>query len=263
MWLMRHPNLKRLPQSKGVMMIFEVCVDSAEGAAAARQGGAQRVELCADLVEGGITPSYGMVKLACQVGSIGVNVIIRPRGGDFCYTDLEFEIMREDIQMVKQLGASGVVIGLLLPDGSIDMPRVQNLAALARPMSVTFHRAFDVCADPGKTLDQLITLGIDRLLTSGQKPSALDGVECIQALVRQARERMVIMAGGGVNEHTLAQIVKRSGVKEVHFSARSTLESPMSFRNPLVTMGKAYQPDEYLRKATDVSRVEAVIKSWS
>ena len=244
-------------------MLFEVCIDSVEGAAAALQGGAQRVELCDNLVEGGTTPSYGMVKRTCKAVSMLVNVIIRPRGGDFCYTAPEFEVMQEDIQIVKQLGAGGVVIGVLLPDGSIDMPRTQRLIALARPMSVTFHRAFDVCADPEKALDQLITLGVDRLLTSGQQPSALQGVNCIKGLVKKSRDRVIIMAGGGVNEHTLPRIVEATGVREVHFSARSGLESPMSFRNPAVMMGKAYQPDEYLRKATDASRVEAIIKSWT
>ncbi|NMB55631.1 MAG: copper homeostasis protein CutC [Leptolinea sp.] len=242
-------------------MIFEVCIDSVEGALAARQGGAQRVELCDSLVEGGTTPSYGMIELTCRSASPDVNVMIRPRGGDFVYSDLELDVMKLDIQAAKKSGAKGVVFGLLKPDGRIDKSRTRELIELARPLSVTFHRAFDLCADPAEALEDLIGLGVDRLLTSGQKADALKGTACIKALVEQARGRIIIMAGGGVNEHTLPQIAFQTGVNEVHFAARLPVESPMQFKVQDVHMGKAYQPDEYLRKITDTERVKTVIQS--
>src|SRR5512146_3272836 len=150
-------------------MIYEVCVDSVEGAVAAQQGGAQRVELCDNLVEGGTTPSLGMIRLTRQHIAIALNVIIRPRGGDFFYSPLEFEVMRQDILAAKEAGADGVVIGLLLPDGRVDVERTRALAALARPLSVTFHRAIDLCRDPAEALEELAGLGVDRILTSGRR----------------------------------------------------------------------------------------------
>jgi copper homeostasis protein len=168
-------------------MIFEVCIDSVEGALAAQQGGAQRVELCDNLVEGGTTPSIGTIEVACRSASLGVNVMIRPRGGDFVYSDLEMDVMKADILAAKKCGANGVVFGLLKPNGRIDKPRTRELIELARPMSVTFHRAFDLCRDPGEGLDDLIELGVDRLLTSGQNADALSGADCIKALVTQSK----------------------------------------------------------------------------
>lgn len=242
-------------------MIFEVCIDSVEGALAAQQGGAQRVELCDNLVEGGTTPSIGTIEVACRSASLGVNVMIRPRGGDFVYSDLEMDVMKADILAAKKCGANGVVFGLLKPDGRIDKPRTRELIELARPMSVTFHRAFDLCRDPGEGLDDLIELGVDRLLTSGQKADALSGADCIKALVTQSKGRIIIMAGGGVNEKSLPLIAAQTGVSEVHFAARLPEKSPMQFKVANVYMGKAYQPDEYLRKVTDAERVKTIIQS--
>lgn len=244
-------------------MIFEVCIDSVEGALAAQQGGAQRVELCDNLVEGGTTPSLGMVELTCKSASLDVNVMIRPRGGDFVYSDLELEVMKLDILAAKKCGAKGVVFGLLTPDGSIDKPRTRQLIDLARPMTVTFHRAFDLCADPGQALDDLIDLGVNRLLTSGQKAGAVEGAGCIKALVEQAKGRIIIMAGGNINDKNLSLIASQTGVSEVHFAARLPVASPMQFKISNVFMGKAYQPDEYLRKITDAERVKTVIQSIS
>lgn len=242
-------------------MIFEICVDSIEGALAAQAAGAQRIELCDNLVEGGTTPSLGMIQLARQSLRIAVNVIIRPRGGDFVYSDYEMEVMRRDILAAKEAGASGVVIGLLEPDGSVDIERTRALVDAARPMSVTFHRAFDLCRDPGEALEVLCALGIDRILTSGQKNSALDGLDCIAAMVRQAAGRSIVMAGGGVNAGNVAEIIARGGVSEVHFAARKTFASPMRFKKPGCFMGKAYEPDEYLRIETDVERIREVIRA--
>jgi copper homeostasis protein len=242
-------------------MIFEVCVDSIEGVIAAREGGAQRVELCAGLVEGGVTPSSGMLRLACQQG-IAVNVLLRPRGGDFVYTDFEMEVMRQDIAAAKMAGANGVVLGVLLADGRLDRLRMRELIELARPLSVTCHRAFDLCRDPEEALDTLIELGVERLLTSGQRSTALEGAACIAGLVRRAAGRISVMAGGGVSPDNLAQLLDATGVNEVHFTARSPLPSPMLFRNPQVWMGKPYQPDEYSRKVTDLELIRRMLAAW-
>ncbi len=246
-------------QSGSRPVILEICVDSVEGAVAAQAGGAQRVELCDNLLEGGTTPSAGMIALARQQISIDLNVIIRPRGGDFYYSDLEFAVMQHDIAQAKQLGANGVVLGLLNRDGTIDKPRTANLIALARPLSVTFHRAFDVAADPQQALEELIDLGVEHLLTSGQESSALEGLDLIAALVQQAAGRIVIMPGGGINERNLVKIVQQSGVNEVHMTARSTVESTMIHRNAHAFMGGALRPAEYTRQATDAQRVANLV----
>ncbi len=242
-------------------MIFEVCVDAVEGAVAAQAAGAQRIELCDNLVEGGTTPSLGMLQVCRQSVAIDINVIIRPRGGDFCYSDLELEVMRRDILAARDAGANGVVIGLLIPDGSVDLERTRLLVAAARPMSVTFHRAFDLVRDPAQALEDLFSLDIERILTSGQMPTALEGAGNIASLVRQADGRMIILAGGGINENNVAAIVAQTGVTEVHFAARKTVDSPMTFRNTNVLMGKAYQPDEYIRKETDLERIQKILKA--
>jgi copper homeostasis protein len=240
-------------------MIFEICIDSVEGATAAQQGGAQRVELCANLVEGGTTPSLGTIQQARQAISIGLNVIIRPRGGDFCYTPTEFAVMRADVLAAKQAGADSVVIGILLPNGRVDMERTAELIALARPMKVTFHRAIDLCRDSNEALDDLISLGVDRVLTSGRKPTCLEGSECIASLVKQSAGRIVVMAGGGITAANIAETLARTGVSEAHFSARETIDSPMQFRSRDCFMGGNYEPDEYINKITTVARVRTMI----
>ena len=191
-------------------VLFEACVDSVEAALAAQAGGADRVELCADLLEGGCTPSAGTIQLARRLLQIAMNVIIRPRGGDFCYSDVEFETMKLDIALCKQLRVDGVVIGLLTPDGSVDVERMRVLIELARPLSVTCHRAFDVSRDPLEALETLIGLGVDRILTSGQEPSPLEGLELIAELVERAGDRVIIMPGG-VSERTVGRIVAGCG----------------------------------------------------
>ncbi|MBT4499813.1 MAG: copper homeostasis protein CutC, partial [Gemmatimonadetes bacterium] len=183
---------------------FEACVDSVASSVAAQQGGADRVELCADLIEGGITPGAGTIQLVRSRLTIPLHLLIRPRGGDFCYTDDEFEVMCIDIEQARTLGAGGVVLGLLHPDGSIDRERTALLVEHARPLSVTFHRAFDMARDPHQSLNLLIDLGIDRLLTSGQEATALEGADLIAALVQQAQNRIAIMAGGGITEENAA-----------------------------------------------------------
>ena len=234
---------------------IEVCVDSVESAIAAQQGGAGRVELCDNLLEGGTTPSAGMIELARDNITIGLHVIVRPRGGDFCYSEIEFEVMKRDIVRARQLGANGVVIGILLPDGSIDVARVRTLIELARPLSVTFHRAFDMTDDAYRALNDLITLGIDRLLTSGQEVSALEGLDLITDLVRVAAGRIGIMPGGGITERNITKILARSGVRDIHVSATTAVESRMHYRNQRVFMGRALRPAEYGRLITDAEQI--------
>jgi copper homeostasis protein len=178
-------------------MICEICVDSVAGVRAAKEAGAQRVELCADLLEGGITPSLGMIRQAQTVVGVDLNVMIRPRGGDFLFNDDEFAAMRADIETAKAEGANGVVIGLLTAAGEIDVGRTRELVALAQPLSVTFHRAFDVAAEPFGALEKLIEIGVDRVLTSGQEPSVLEGLPLIVELMKRAGDCIIIMPGGG------------------------------------------------------------------
>lgn len=242
-------------------LLFEICLDSVESAIAAQQGGARRVELCDNLLEGGTTPSAGTIALARQHIDIDLNVIIRPRGGDFCYTDIEFEVMKHDVEAAKRLGANGVVIGLLNPNGSIDAARTRALIELARPMSVTFHRAFDMAREPRAALETLIELGVDRVLTSGQEVSVLEGLDLISELVRQAAGRIIIMPGGGITERNVHKIVTQSGVKEVHVVGTSSLESPMTYRNPHCFMGGELRPPEFSRLVTDAQRVKNFVRA--
>lgn len=240
-------------------MNYEVCVDSVEGALAAEKAGAQRIELCDNLVEGGTTPSLGMIKGCRRAVKIGLHILIRPRGGDFFYSPNEVEVMQEDILAAKTAGADGVVLGLLLPDGSVDLERTRMLLEIARPMSVSFHRAFDMCRDPFEALEALCGLGVERILTSGQMPSAVQGCTVLARLVRQSAGRLVILAGGGIGPENICEIATKTGVNEVHFSARKTTASPMTFQNRQCFMGKPYQPDEYTLKTPDLERIRAVI----
>lgn len=241
-------------------VLVEACVESVESAVAAAAGGADRVELCDDLVEGGTTPSAGSIRLARERLDLGICVMIRPRGGDFLYTDLEFEIMRDDIAVAKRLGADGVVLGLLRADGRIDRERTARLVDDAAPLPVTFHRAFDVSRDPMESLETLVGMGVRRVLTSGQKASALEGVDLIRRLVDTAGDRITILAGGGLTADNAAQLVTATGVREVHVYAPGRYPSPMEYRNDTVPMGMDYRPEEYVRTVTDPARIRAVVE---
>ena len=239
-------------------VLLEMCVDSVEAALAAQEGRAGRVELCADLLEGGITPSIGTISLACERLAIPVNVIIRPRGGDFVYTEAEFEAMRRDVAAAKDAGASGVVIGLLTPEGEVDLPRIRALIAAARPLTVTFHRAFDMARDPYAALEALLALGVDRLLTSGQEESALAGMDLIAELVRRAAGRLIVMPGGGVTPRNVGRILSATGAREVHVHIATLVDGPMRYRNPHCFMGGALRPAEFARSVTTADDVRAL-----
>jgi copper homeostasis protein len=225
---------------------------------AAERGGAHRVELCGNLMEGGVTPSAGCIRLARAKLRIGLFVLIRPRGGDFLYSNLEHEEMEEDIRLAKEGGANGVVIGGLTASGGVDVERMRRLVRLARPMAVTFHRAFDMCTDAAAALEDLVALGFDRVLTSGQEASCVEGMELIAKLHDQAAGRIIVLPGGGITARNVRRIVESTGVREVHLSARSTVESQMQFRNTRCFMGGALRPPEFSWKTTDESAVRSV-----
>ena len=227
---------------------------------AARDGGAQRIELCAALEVGGVTPSAGLIAEARKVEGLVLNVIIRPRGGDFLYDDYEVACMEEDIRTCKRLGVDGVVIGALTANGDIDTATCKRLIKVADGMSVTFHRAFDMCRNPQKALEELIALGCHRVLTSGQAPTAEAGIELLSKLVEQANGRIIIMPGCGVNSNNAAKILKATGANEIHASARKSVGSGMIYRNSSVSMGNS-DSDEYARKETNANEVRAIVNN--
>jgi len=240
-------------------VIYEICVDSVAGVQAAKDAGAHRAELCAALIEGGITPSRGMMREARKIPGIKIQVVIRPRGGDFLFDENEFEIMKADIDTAKAEGADGVVIGLLNPAGTIDEERSRELIARAKPSSVTFHRAFDMTPDPFEALETLIGLGVDRVLTSGQEPSVLEGLPLITELVRRAGDRIIIMPGGGITSRNVDRIVDAARPREIHFAALHLQPGGMTFRRDHVFMGGELRPPEYDRLVTSASGVRAVM----
>ncbi|MEG1749259.1 MAG: copper homeostasis protein CutC [Tannerellaceae bacterium] len=241
--------------------ILEICANSAQSCVEAEAGGAKRVELCAGIPEGGTTPSYGEIRTAqVLTKGIDINVIIRPRGGDFLYTQPEVQSMLFDIEMAKQLNVHGVVVGCLTKEGDVDVPLLQQLVAAARPLSVTFHRAFDVCRDPFVALEQIIEAGCDRILTSGQQPDAVKGIPMLTQLVKRAAGRIIIMPGCGVRETNIAQIEAETGATEFHTSARSVVCSGMVYRNENVPMGSAAVSSEFETVETDRNKVAACLQ---
>lgn len=239
--------------------LIEICVASIQSCVAAQQGGAARVELCDNLYEGGTTPSYAAIKKAVRTLDIGVQVMIRPRGSDFCYDHLEFELMQEDIRLCKQLGAHGVVFGILLPDGRVDIERTQKLVELANPLSVTFHRAFDVTPDPYQALEDIIATGAHRLLTAGQQDKAPQGFSLIGELVQQARDRIIIMPGSGLNEQNIQSCRDQTGAHEFHLTAQERIPSTMTYRKQHIHMGGLSQIPEYEMNRTSADRVRQVV----
>ncbi|HZJ80826.1 MAG TPA: copper homeostasis protein CutC [Dysgonamonadaceae bacterium] len=239
---------------------IEICTNSVTSCLQAQKGGAYRVELCAGIPEGGTTPSYGEIAVARELLDIKLNIIIRPRGGDFLYSDVEHQTMLHDIRMAKKLGVDGVVIGCLTADGKIDMQRNKELIDAAQGMSVTFHRAFDMCKNPFEALEQIISLGCDSILSSGQQPTAMEGVTLLSELIAKADGRITIMPGSGVNESNIAAIAQKTKATEFHFSAREPIDSKMQYRNPNLKMGgTVLSIDEYVQNITSAEKVKQTI----
>ncbi|HYT70392.1 MAG TPA: copper homeostasis protein CutC [Gemmatimonadales bacterium] len=244
-----------------VPILVEACVDSIESALAAAAGGAHRIELCANLVEGGTTPSAGTLAVCRAHLDIPIFVLVRPRRGDFLYSAAELTVMLEDIRHAKQAGAHGIVTGVLRADGRIDEDRTRELMAAARPLRVTFHRAFDVCRDATEALETLIALGVDGVLTSGQAATAPEGAKTIARLVRQAAGRIGILPGGGITADNVSALVGATGVTEVHLTGAVTRPSGMTFRAPEVVIGNAAPRSEYEWSVTDAERIRSVVRT--
>ena len=230
---------------------LEICLDSLEGVRIARDAGANRVELCASFTEGGVTPSHGLIALAALQG-IPVNVLVRPRAGDFRYSSFEIEVMLEDVWAVKSLGMNGVVIGALSENLELDLEVMKTFIQAARPLEITFHRAFDQVSKPFEILEQLIELGVRRILTSGQQASAELGIPLLKNLVKLARGRISIMPGAGINASNARQIWQETGARELHFSAFELLETA----KPKVSVGKLD-----MRMVTTPNKIKAVLQS--
>jgi copper homeostasis protein len=234
-------------------------VENTDGLVAAQEAGADRVELCASLLEGGLTPSWGMIQEAKRLATVPFHVIVRPRGGDFLYSDVEFAAMLADVEALRRLGVAGVVVGCLTADGDIDESRMRALVEAARPLSVTSHRAFDMTRDVAAAVEALVRCGVDRLLTSGQRDAALGGLDTIRATVDASRGRLKVMACGGLDAGNIAQVRDATGAHELHFAALRDKPSGMRHRNPRVGMGGTELEREYTNTVTDNEAVRSTI----
>lgn len=241
-------------------MICEVVVYDIESAFKAQEGGADRIELCDNPADGGTTPSAGTVEAVRQHLTLDVFAMIRPRGGDFCYSSYEFHAMKRDIFHFQKIGVDGFVFGILLPDGTLDKKRCKELIDKARPLKCTCHRAFDMTRDPFQALEDCIEVGFDRILTAGQRPKALEGVDLIRQLVEKAAGRIAIMPGSGVNEKTVTEIVAKTHAKEIHFSATSSRSSAMLYRNESIAAMGEQGTSEFVLRTVDPERVKAMRK---
>ncbi len=241
--------------------IIEICLESVESVVAAQKGGADRVELCSDLFEGGLTPTLGTFTVARKLASaIKINVMIRPRGGDFCYSDEEFEVMKEDLISLKNAGADGIVFGILTPEGDIDEERTRALVALASPLPVTFHRAFDMSKDAFKSLETLIDLGVKRILTSGLEPTVMEGLPLLTELVKKADDRIIIMPGCGISERNFKYLDEKINAKEYHVFLPKEISSKMEYRPSHIYMGGLLRQPEFSIFHTDNERVSNIVK---
>ena len=240
--------------------ILEVCADSVQSAVAAQEGGADRIELCSGLVIGGLSPSPALFKQIRKYTDLKIRTLLRPRFGDFCYDDYEFQTLKEEVEMFRELGADGVVIGMLNPDGTLDMERMEVLVNAAGDIGITLHRAFDVCRDPYEALEQCASLGIDTILTSGQKSSAWEGRGLLAELAEQAAGRVEILAGAGLNPGVIEKLAGCTAVRAFHMSGKKVMDSRMEFRREGVPMGipgfsefEIWQTDrEQVRRAVQV-----------
>ena len=209
--------------------IIEIACTDFNTAVSAAKGGADRLELCSALSEGGITPSFALIKMCRDKIAIPLFPIIRPRRGDFLYSDDECNIMREDVRLCKQTGCDGIVVGFLQKDGSIDKEKTKKIVEIAYPLEVTFHRAFDRCRDPFEALEDIVEAGCQRILTSGQQTTAMEGVVLISELIKKADNRIVIMPGSGINPSNIFQMAQQTGAVEFHASLKSVKKSDMEF----------------------------------
>lgn len=241
-------------------VLVEVAVDTIESARAAEAGGAGRIELCTGLVEGGTTPSAGMIAVCREELGIPVTVLIRPRSGDFVYTGEELDVMRRNIAFARDMGVHGVALGALLPDGTVDVERTRALVGDANPLSVTFHRAFDFTRDAEEALEAVIRAGVSRVLTSGRAATALDGISTLSQLVRQAGDRLTVIAAGGITEDNVRRLVQATLVREVHVRAAERLDSVMSYRRADISLSKPLV-GEYAHLETDADRVARVVEA--
>lgn len=242
--------------------IIEICIGDAQSVLAAQNGGADRVEMCSDLFEGGLTPTLGTFRTARKLADkIKINVMIRPRGGDFCYSDTEFKIMQEDLHIFKEEGADGLVFGILKPEGVIDEERTAKLIELAGNLPVTIHRAFDMTKDGKASLETLIKLKATRVLTSGLEPSVPEGLETIKELVQQAGDRIIVMPGCGINERNFDRINKYIGAKEYHLAMSYEYNSKMTYHPETIYMGGMLRQSEFLLSTTSEERVRGLCKT--
>jgi copper homeostasis protein len=234
--------------------IIEIATTDYYTTKAAIDGGADRIELCAALSEGGITPSFGTIKQCREAFDIPLFPIIRPRGGDFLYSDSEFQIMKSDIGLCREAGCDGIVTGLLKNDGRMDIDRLIRLVELAYPMEVTVHRAFDRCIDPFEAMEQIIEAGCQRILTSGQQPTAPEGMDLIASLIREAGNRIVIMPGSGVRKENIRMLLEKTGATEFHTSLRSRRKSKMEFIHPSFMNSE----ESYFNPAIDPEEIRSI-----
>lgn len=238
---------------------LEICAANIQSALAAQEGGAHRIELVDNLFEGGTTPSYATIRKAMELLTIDIMVMIRPRGSDFCYSDLEYDIMKKDIEVCRELGVKGVVFGILNTDGTVDSNRTRELTELARPLEVTFHRAFDVTRDPYEALETIIDCGVDRILTAGQKNTVPEGIELVTSLIRKAGGRIRIMPGSGIHEDNIIGIRNRTKAGEFHLTARVPVESVMQFRKEDIFMGGLPEIPEYKIFVSSAERIRKIV----
>jgi copper homeostasis protein len=241
-------------------VMLEICADSVESALAAQRGGAHRIELCSALVEGGTTPSSGLISTVRSKVSISMSVMVRPRAGDFCYGSDDFETMEQDVLTARHLGADGVVFGILKEDGQVDVERTRHLVNLARPLTVTFHRAFDMSRDLTESLEAMIVARVDRVLTSGGEQRVEDGASKVKELCKAAAGRIAIMAGGGITESNAHRVIAATGIYELHASTAVSVSSPMRHRNDKICMG-AIKGREYQRTVVVEDKVRRLLQA--
>lgn len=239
---------------------IEVCANSVQSVISAAEAGADRAELCAGMPEGGTTPSIACIRKACRIPGIEVNVIIRPRSGDFLYDDLEKEVILEDIRAAKEAGAAGIVSGMLTEDGRIDAGFLCRCIREADPLPFTFHRAFDMCRDPFEALRTLEDCGCCRLLSSGCEPTALQGISLLRRLVDASRH-VIVMPGCGIHAENIRQIAEQTTATEFHLSGRISIPSRMQFRNTKVSMGGSVRIDEYAHDRSSAEKIAGAIRA--